>query len=224
MGNNTEFEIVIADDHPIFREGVRNFLYKLYPKAKITEFSNGKDAFDYVVKSKPVITILDIDMPGMSGLEVSLKLKGLSITKVIILTLHHDFEILLKAKENGAKGYLIKENTGEELSECIVKVLEDKMYITKALDNHDLLKKVENKKKELYTLLSTLTQTEFNTLKLVSQKYTSKEIADILFVSVKTVDNYRYRICKKLPLNPKSNSLLLWAIKNEGIIKEFEKK
>jgi DNA-binding NarL/FixJ family response regulator len=116
---------------------------------------------------------------------------------------------------NGADGYVVKDNTSEELVDCINTILSGKSYLAKSIresepyfDNSD----------NIAELLGTLTRTELKTLKLVSQKLPSKEIADLMFVSVKSVENYRSRICKKLNLDARNNSLLLWVLDHKSII------
>lgn len=216
-------EFVIADDHPIFRNGLKSLLESDFPNVIITEFSNGKEALDYILSQEPELAILDVDMPQMTGLKVSEAIDDNVKTKVIILSMHADPEIVLTAKNNGALGYVVKENTGEELTDCINQVLISAEFITKSSNNDSDFNALEKEQKYIKNLLTLLTQTELKTLKLVSQKYTSKEIAELLFVSTKSIDNYRSRICKKLTLDPKNNSLLSWAIEHNTIINNYKK-
>jgi DNA-binding CsgD family transcriptional regulator len=137
----------------------------------------------------------------------------------IVLTMYKDLEMLKLAFYNGAKGYLVKDNTSEELVDCIQAVLADKNYMAKGIrDQEQLVDHDDVGKFKIAELLNSLTRTELKTLKLVSQKLSSKEIADLLFVSVKSVENYRSRICKKLNLDARNNSLLLWVVDNKKII------
>ena len=216
-------KILIADDHPIFRSGLRFLIESSFLPNEITiyEFSNGKDSLDFI-KENPTINIalLDIDMPEMSGLEVCKEIVLLDIqTKVIILTMHKDVEMLKLAMNYGVKGYLIKDNTSEELVECIQSVQTGGTFYSKTVRQYSQNNFEENKEKAfIVENLKQLTKTELKTLKLVSQKLSSKEIADLMFVSVKSVENYRSRICKKLQLDARNNSLLLWVIEYKNYL------
>ena len=137
--------------------------------------------------------------------------------------MYNDLEMLKLAFKNGAKGYLVKDNTSEELVDCIQAVLAGKTYTAKRIrDQEHLVDRNDATKYQIAEFLETLTRTELKTLKLVSQKHSSKEIADLLFVSVKSVENYRSRICKKLNLDARNNSLLLWVIDNKSVINSIK--
>jgi len=208
--------IAIADDHPIFRSGLRFLLEASFPELEIIEFENGSAISAYCLANIPDIVILDIDMPAPNGLEVCSDLrKAKCETKIIILTMYNDPEMLKLAFYNGADGYVVKDNTSEELVDCIHTILSGKSYLAKSIrESEPYFDTSDN----IAELLGTLTRTELKTLKLVSQKLSSKEIADLMFVSVKSVENYRSRICKKLNLDARNNSLLLWVLDHKSII------
>lgn len=211
--------IVIADDHPIFRSGLIFLLNSTFKNLRIDEFDSGENVVEFVLENNPDICILDIDMPNMSGLEVSKAIREVGhTTKIIILTFHQDVEFLKLGFYNGANAFLMKDNTSEEIVDCIHAVLKGENYITqKFLEENSLLQQNISLSDEV-NLLRSLTKTEIKTLKLVSQKYTSKEIANLLFVSEKTIENYRSRICKKLNLDARNNSLVLWVMENKSLI------
>lgn len=213
-------KVVIADDHPIYRSGIKALLNSSFDSIGIEEFNNGREAAEYIRNKKPDIAILDIDMPEMTGIQVCKEVGENTTTKLIILTMYNDIEMQKKAFKSGAVGYLVKDHTSEELVICINEVLDGKHFIAQGLrktQNHD-----ESKVKEIEDKLDQLTQVELKTLKLVSQKYTSKEIGDLLFISVKSVENYRSRICKKLELDARNNSLLLWVMENKHLLDEID--
>lgn len=222
-------KILIADDHPIFRSGLRFLIESSFSPNDITiyEFSNGKDSIDFIIENPSIdIALLDIDMPELSGLEVCKEIVQLNIpTKVIILTMHKEVEMIKLAMEYGVRGYLIKDNTSEELVECIQAVQTGYTFYSKTVRQFSTTNFEGNKEKSLIVEnLKLLTKTELKTLKLVSQKLSSKEIADLMFVSVKSVENYRSRICKKLQLDARNNSLLLWVIEYKNyldLVEEF---
>jgi len=220
-------KIAIADDHPIFRSGLKALLVNSFPKIEISEFTNGKEVLNFIVNENPELAILDIDMPELTGLEVCKEVSDQSSTGLIILTMYNDVEMQRKAFANGAKGFLVKDNTTSELVECINSVLAGKTFLASGIknteDSADQI--IVNKQKQIELLLSNLTQVELKTLKLVSQKYSSREIADLLFISSKSVENYRSRICKKLELDARNNSLLIWVMENKPyleILDEFK--
>ena len=196
-------KVVIADDHPIFRSGLKFLLETSFQGIEIKEFDNGSAVLEECLVNPPDVVVLDIDMPEKNGLVVCDELiQQKCPSKIIILTMYKDAEMLKLAFYNGAHGYLVKDNTSEEMVDCIQTILDGRSYIAKSIresqpqvDSDDLTKT------QIAELLQTLTRTELKTLKLVSQKLSSKEIADLLFVSVKSVENYRSRICKKLNLD-----------------------
>lgn len=211
--------IVIADDHPVFRSGLIFLLNNSFENIKIDQFDNGGDVAEFVALRQPDICILDIDMPVRSGLDVCQDIREKNQqTKIIVLTFHQDIEMLKLAMYKGANAFLMKDNTSEEIVDCIATVLEGKSYIPKKfIEENRLLEETHSIKGDI-DLLKTLTKTEIKTLKLVSQKYTSKEISNLLFVSEKTIENYRSRICKKLNLDARNNSLVMWVMENKVLI------
>lgn len=222
-------QIVIADDHPIFRSGLKFLIESSFKpnELQVVEFANGQEAYDYILKTPTLdLAILDVDMPGLSGLEVSKLLNELNLDiKVIILTMHKDIEMLKLAIAFGVRGYLIKDNTSEELVECMMTVQQGKKFYSKSVRQFSTNEFEGNlEKSAIIEHLQQLTKTELKTLKLVSQKLSSKEIADLMFVSVKSVENYRSRICKKLQLDARNNSLLLWVMEYKSyldLVEEF---
>ncbi len=222
-------QIVIADDHPIFRSGLKFLIESSFNpnELQVVEFANGQEAYDYILKTPTLdLAILDVDMPGLSGLEVSKLLNELNLDiKVIILTMHKDIEMLKLAIAFGVRGYLIKDNTSEELVECMLTVQQGKKFYSKSVRQFSTNEFEGNlEKSAIIEHLQQLTKTELKTLKLVSQKLSSKEIADLMFVSVKSVENYRSRICKKLQLDARNNSLLLWIMEYKSyldLVEEF---
>lgn len=212
---------LIADDHPIFRSGLTGLLENAFPSAQIVEQENGEDAEAFIRKNEPDFAFLDIDMPKKNGLEVCKACTEKFKTKLIILTMYNDGEMLRKAMDNGANAYMVKDNTSDELVECIESLKRGEQYWAKSLRKSPKIQEQLKAYKNITESLKTLTETELKTLKLVGKKYSSKEIAELLFVSPKSVENYRSRICKKLALNARNNSLLIWVLEHKGIIEEF---
>lgn len=214
---------LIADDHPIFRSGLKSLLENAFPNAQIIEKENGEEAEKAIETLQPDYAFLDIDMPKKNGLEVCKSCTEKFNTKLIILTMYNDGEMLRKAMNNGANAYMVKDNTSDELVECIESLKIGEKYWAKSLRKSTKIQQELKEYKDITDNLTTLTETELKTLKLVGQKYSSKEIAELLFVSPKSVENYRSRICKKLALDARNNSLLIWVLEHKSIIEEFGK-
>lgn len=219
-------KLLIADDHPIFRKGLKDILQGAFPNAIFIECDKGDETLEKIKTELPDISILDIDMPNINGLDICKQVYDENIpTKVIILTMYREEEMFNKAFLTGSSGYVVKDNSVIEIVDCIKEVMQGKKYIGPALQPYfSNYKEADKKKERIRELLQSLTQAELKTLKLVSQNKNSKEISELLFVSSKTIENYRSRICKKLELDPRNNSLLLWVMENKDIlntIKEF---
>ena len=219
----TNLKILVADDHPIFRIGLCNVIQSGITNSMLFEADNGIKAWEIIEKENPEIAILDINMPGIDGLELckKIKLNKLS-TKVIILTMYKEKSLLEKAKENGVKSYLIKDNSTFEVVDAIKTVLNNNFYWSESLK--DIQNEIFESNKEIDKVelqLKELTSTELKTLKLVCKNFTSKEIAELLFITAKSVDNNRSRISKKLGLDQVTNSLLIWAMKHKDTIEKI---
>ncbi|WP_026450907.1 response regulator [Aequorivita capsosiphonis] len=200
--------IIIADDHPLLLKGLSDFLiekgYNLIGQA-----NNGREAFNLIIEMKPDIAILDIQMPYMSGLEIAQQCKDLNLeTKIVLITLHKEKDLYQKAQELNIFGYILKEFALEEIENCIKTVTEGTPFFSdriKELIGVILLEDNE---------LSSLTPSERKILKLIARDKTNKEIASQLFISYRTVEKHRSNIITKLHLEPKTNSLLIWAKEN----------
>ena len=221
MTNTSQIKtLLIADDHPIFRKGLIDLMQNAFPKAKIIECRNGAEATEGILNYKPEIAILDINMPEANGLDVCKHvLKEKSFSKIIILTMYKEKEMIKNAMLSGASGYILKDTAVDEIIDCINTVLDGEIYIGSAiLPHHSELSTQDKKKKRLIENLKALSQAELKTLKLVSQNKSSKEISELLFLSEKTIENYRSRICQKLELPPRNNSLVIWMSENKELL------
>jgi DNA-binding NarL/FixJ family response regulator len=213
-------KLLIADDHAIFRKGLRFILETSLPDALIVETTDGEETWKKIIEIKPDVAILDIDMPSKNGLDICKLIKENNYPiKTIILTMYKEREVMNKAFLNGAMGYVVKDNSVNEIVACVESVMNDRRYVGATVgDVMDGINELDKRRDKISHLLNNLTQAELKTLKLVSNNKSSKEIAELLFVSVKTIENYRSRICKKLELDPRNNSLLLWVMENKDIL------
>lgn len=214
-----EIKLIIADDHPIFREGLRQIIEKDQKIRIIGEADNGAKALELIKEKKPDIALLDIDMPKMTGLEVLKQIADMPV-KVVFLTMYSEEDIFDEAMGLGIKGYVLKDSAVNDILECISSVSEGNYFISPSMSN--LLLKRRQKLAELRKttpMLDNLTPTERKVLRYISQNKTSKEIADILFLSHRTIENHRTNISNKLNLRG-SHSLIKFAIENKSLLTE----
>ena len=222
MFNNYK-KIGVIDDHPFFRTGLIGVLKTLFPEGEFHEFGSAEECLQEYRQLKFDLVFVDIDLPGINGLELCAKMRGFSKSlKILLLSVYKDEVVVNKGLKNGADGYLVKENTVEELTTCLSLISDNKSFVSNLVKSSNL----ENLETDIFALKThlheVLTNTELNVLKLVSNKCASKEIAERLFVTVKSVETYRSRICKKLNLDSKNNSLLVWAIEHKSLLNNTE--
>ena len=208
-----EIQIVIADDHPIFRSGLRNVIEKDPRLNIVAEAEDGEAALRQIQTFKPEVAILDLEMPGKDGIEVIRAIQEKKLpAAVIVLTMHKDERFLNAALDNGAKGYVLKDSAVNEIIAAIKAVAAGENFISPALSTY-----LVSQRKRAISLaeqkpsLRDLTATELRVLRLIAANKTSKEIADELCVSEHTVNKHRENICRKLDLHG-SHALLNFAL------------
>ncbi|MCB1125968.1 MAG: response regulator transcription factor [Verrucomicrobiae bacterium] len=209
--------VFAADDHPIFRRGLCEILGEEEDLSLLGQAASGDDALEQILALRPDVAILDVDMPGMSGLEAarSLAEQGLR-TQVILLTMHEDETLFNEAIDLGVLGYVLKENAVDDVVNAIRTVASGRPFISPSVA--DFLLRRNRGKTELRREkpgLEQLTPAERRILKQIAQDKTSKEIADELGISVRTVDTHRQNISGKLGLTG-SHSLLKFAFHNKS--------
>lgn len=202
-------KVLIADDHPLLLKGLADLISDQNGFEVIKRAVNGLEALDYILSNEPAIAILDIDMPILKGNEVAKKaIENGSATRIILLTFHKEEDLYKEARELGVHGYLLKEFAVDEVMECLAEVREGNRYYSRSL--------LENLESRSNMDFSILTPTELKVVKLIARERTSKEIANMMFVSLKTIENHRNNISRKLELEPKNNSLLAWALSHKA--------
>ncbi|GAB1449311.1 response regulator transcription factor [Bacteroidota bacterium] len=201
--------VVVADDHPITLLGTEAFLRTLNFKV-IGSYHNGVSCLNGIVTLKPDLAIVDVSMPGISGLEIVENIKSKHLrTRVILLTMHRELSVVLSAREKGCDGYVLKDNAQLELPTCIEKVLQGAKYLSPELEGSLVYDSIPDK-----DWMKQLTQTEIKVLELVAAFKTNKEISEFLFIAEKTVESHKRSICEKLKLPKGKNVLLKWASVN----------
>lgn len=201
--------IFIADDHPILLQGLETFLkdkgFKILGTA-----TDGHSAYNNIVKLKPEIALLDIKMPLLSGIEIARKCMQNNIsTKIVLITLYKDEALYFEAKDLNVYGYLLKEFAIEEIENCLEEVVKGQQYFSK-----DILRHLNISIEPTSKILNKLTLTERNVLELIAKNKTTKEISQMLFVTIKTIEKHRTNIRVKLGLDSRSYSLLVWVKEN----------
>lgn len=213
-----KYRVVIAEDYTILRKGLKALLMT-YPQMEVVgEAQNGHEAIHQVETLKPDLLLLDLSMPRLNGLEAIREIKKKSIqTRILVLTVHKEEDYILAAFEAGADGYILKEASHNEFEVALDSVLSGKRYMSPdisemVIEGYLIGKKAIKKE----TSWDTLTPREREILKLVAEGHTSKKVAEMLFLSVKTVDRHRANLMKKLNLH--STSALTALAMEKGLI------
>lgn len=203
--------ILIADDHPIVREGLKQIVAETPGMAVTDEASNSQEVLDKVWRNDYDVVVLDITMPGRGGLDILKQLRGEKPgLPVLILSIHPEEQYAIRALKAGAAGYLTKGSAPGELTAAIRKVSAGKKYISSSLAEKLALHLENDTDKPIHEKLS---DREYQILCMIASGETTKEIAQGLFLSEKTISTYRSRILEKM--NMKSNAeLTRYAIKN----------
>jgi len=197
--------ILIVDDHPFFREGLKSLLAQNAAFEVVGEAGEGDEALKKAEDLRPDLVIMDITLPDMSGIEVTRNIReSLPDTKVVMLSMHHKVDYITKAFEAGATGYFTKETATEKLVECIKTVMKGDYYVDSSLSHEvvkSLLKSSEKESESTEGEYTALTPREQEVLRLIAEGLSNKEIANSLFISPKTVENHRTNIMSKLDLH-----------------------
>ncbi len=216
MINKKNTTIVLADDHPLLLKGLsEEFIDNGYNV--VGQATNGMQALELILVHNPVLAFLDIDMPLLTGFEVIKMAKEKKVqTKFIVLSFHKEKNYIIQAQNLQINGYLLKEDSFAEIELCMQKVLAGEICFSPSFGKGIL----QNASEELKRL-GYLTPSEKTILKLIAQQKTSLEIAEMLFISERTVEKHRSNIIAKLDLDSSTNSLTSWAILQRDTIKNL---
>jgi DNA-binding NarL/FixJ family response regulator len=214
---NQPITVLIADDHPIFRKGLKEVLNETPSVRLVAEATDGASALRSAQELKPQVAVLDLDMPGMNGLQLARKILELKLpVGLVILTMHKEERLFNEAINAGVLGYVLKENAASDLVDCIHAVVQGRPFISPSLSAFLLNRNARSRQLHDETPeLQKLTPSETRILKMIAEDLTSKEIAERLGISFHTVENHRAKICEKLNLRG-SHSLLKFAFDNKS--------
>ncbi|MBT1709445.1 response regulator transcription factor [Fulvivirgaceae bacterium PWU5] len=194
------YKILIADDHSMVRDGVKNLIRQNKEYTVIGEASNGRQAIEQFETLAPDLLILDISMPDLNGMEVAREVLNKNpLASIIILSMYDDEEYVSRCLEIGVKGYVVKNESGSELEYAIKSVLQGKNYFSRQAQDV-IFKKYSHavtKKKQREELIR-LTPREVEIIRLIAEGLTSQQMADKLFISPRTVETHRANLMKKV--------------------------
>jgi DNA-binding NarL/FixJ family response regulator len=213
-------KILIADDHQMFRDGLKSLLEKESNIEIVGEAENGQEVLDFVKDHEVNLVLMDINMDGMNGIEATQQLKkNHPNTQVLVLSMHSETSYILTMLDAGAKGYILKNAGRDEMIRAIKVVAEGNTYYSSQVSNK-IIEQLSAKKKvkKLSSSIQDmpLTEREIEVLLLISQEYSNPEIAEKLFISIRTVDTHRRNLLDKLGVK-NTAGLVKYAIK-KGLI------
>jgi two-component system response regulator NreC len=212
--------VVVADDHTIVRQGLLALLNEQQDIEVVAEAEDGRDALKKVEKFLPDILILDVGMPRLNGLEAARQIKRQNQTvKILMLTMHSDEEYIFETLKAGASGYLLKDAAATELITAIHSIHSGQSYLSPSVSHRvieNYIRRSDPPNNEDTGSHKLLTEREREVLQLVAEGKTNREIADILNISIKTVDNHRTNLMNKLDIHDRAG-IVRYAIR-KGII------
>lgn len=208
-------KIIIVDDHELIREGLKKVTARESDIEVVGEASNSDKLFELLEKQEVDIVILDISMPGRSGIDIisDIKIKAPN-TKILMHTMHPEDRFAVQALKAGASGYITKNNASKSLVEALRKICDGRKYISSSLAEQLAMELEMNYEKPLHESLSTR---EFEVLRLIAQGKSVRNIAEILSISANTVSSYKSRIMEKMRMKTNAE-LIRYTIENNLLV------
>lgn len=212
-----EIRIVIADDHPVVRKGLRLSIEEDAGLRVVAEAEDGETALRLLSQLVPQIALVDIDMPKLDGFALTREVRRLGLDiKIIFLTLHTEEDLFREAMELGAQGYILKDSAMDEIVVALRAVAAGRSYLSSAMTERLLRKPVAAVAVAVgHAEVTPLTPTERRIMELIAAGLSSKEIGAELAIHYRTVENHRTNICRKFGLEG-ANALVRFALQNKG--------
>ncbi|CAK16458.1 response regulator transcription factor [Pseudomonas entomophila] len=208
--------LLLVDDHSLIRAGVRSLVSDIPGYAVIGEAEDGNQLLDHVLRLNPDIVLLDISMRSTSGLDALTQLRANGCTcKVLILSMHTDPDLIMRALESGAHGYLLKDTTGSELEQALTALRNDERYLSPAIA-HTVINQALIRAQSGNDYRQHLTARQLEILRLIVRGKSTREIAGGLGLSIKTVETHRSQIMKRLQIYDVAG-LVLFAVRERII-------
>ena len=217
-----EIRISVADDHPIVRQGLRQTIEAARGLKVVAEADDGLQALELIKSHKPDVAVLDIDMPELDGFGVLRALQGEKVkVEVVFLTIHREEDFFNEAVNLGAKGYVLKDSALADIVNCVKTVANGQHYVSPVLTSLMLSRQrravsLSQRKPEL----KDLSPAERRVLKLIAEYKTSREIAEELFISHRTVETHRTNICNKLEIHG-NHALMKFALAHKSELSDL---
>ena len=206
--------ILLVDDHPIFRKGVRDVILQKTELLVVAEADNGLSAITLAQIHQPDVALIDLALPDMNGFELCKKIKRISdSTQFVVMTLYNDKTLIDNAIDLGFAGYILKSDGVDVLTDCLGSLPSDSIFLSPSVSKVQPVKPTINGNNPNW--IEELTQRELAVLAAISNNLTSREIADQLKLSVRTVQNHRARIVKKLNIQG-NNALFSFALEHRA--------
>lgn len=208
--------VLIVDDHPLFREGLKSLINRSLTYITAGEAGSGEDALEQIRKHKPDLVTMDISLPGISGIDCAREIsEKYPNTQLLIVSMHPKFEFIAEAFKAGAKGYVVKEATSAKLIQALDALSRGEYFLDGGI-SFELINRLmaEANKDQLddEELYCELSPREQQVMRLVVEGKSSKQIAEILSLSPKTIENHRFNLMKKLKVSNKME-LIRYAVK-----------
>lgn len=214
-----DVHIIIADDHPLMRQGLRQIIEFESNMTIVGEARNGSEALSMIEELQPNVAILDVDMPHLDGFQVAgTLLANNSKTAIVFLTMHSDEAMFHAALDLGAKGYVLKDSAIDDIVTAINESAAGRSFTSLPMTTYFSKRQNYNQVPDTQQLgLRQLTPTEYRILKLLADYKTNKDIAEELSVSPRTVETHRSRVCQKLNLQG-SHALMKFAVQYKSLL------
>jgi DNA-binding NarL/FixJ family response regulator len=213
---STQTKIIIADDHPIFRKGLRDVIEDAGMQV-LAEADDGEEAWKLIHRLSPDVAVIDVDMPKLDGFQLAQRLRDEKVpVEIVFLTMYKDQDIFNAALDMGVRGYVVKDSAVVDIARCVRAVLAGEHYISPSVSSHLISRNARSAAlKQERPGLEKLTKTERLVLRLIAESKTSREIAEELSISPRTVETHRTNISTKLKLRG-SHALLRFAYEHKS--------